>query len=684
MKTFTFGIGQEFPSDEGPCTLIGFQYDDLGRTLAQIRVGDRFEAIPLSQLMIMAAANAPRITGADPGSDHAFMEQLSEAQRRHVLSWEGHLLVVRDGLPDVAGADQRYLETVDPARRVDHKAAELGVDRSTITRRLAKYREFGRRSLIHANTRLDSDVVTELPGPVVAVIQAHVEREKQASKKTLRTEYAFVLDDLRRSGLALSDEHTTDKMGKPLPGATDLLTFDRFKRALKVLRGNKPTNQDAKTRQSQTNRPPPLVKHRGFSFADQIMVDATKVDVEVLVNGTQKQRVHCIFGICPETKYVWLRLTAQPPRGKHLGLLLHDIMNPRAFGDSVGDAPLTTAPRKWQVNAWPPVFGDRPAGAVPGIIVADHGPEEENEHVMRVIAEQGLQVEWARSVGPTDKSNVESAIKTFALMCQTVPGHIGNAVKNSPSSAHRTTTRAVTFQALQRMFTAFPYWYAAQPHSGLKHPDYPGRFLTPSEAVHDSLISENELRISGNPNVAMFFLERTKQTPHESGVSFNRLTYVPESTKDLEVLIKESHGRGRNGRAVKQVFFHDSSDPTRIFWNRPSTFEFVPLYAPGGDRRAQKMMGDYAENAGSAFAGHPAQSGTERAESVSQFVKWVRDVAEADFAAQAVQGTPRPTRKANRPTERTAAPVEPVILDDSFDDIDLADYEFEPDPTEWE
>lgn len=683
MKTFTFGIGQEFPSDEGPCTLVGYQYDDHGRTLAQIRVGDHFEAIPLAQLMVMASTHAPMMTGADPGTDHAFMEQLDDDQRRQVLWWEGHLLAVRDGLPDVPGADKRYLEIVDPARRIDHKAAELGVNRSTITRRLAKYRKSGRRSLVHANTRLDSDVIAELPGPVVAVIEAHVDRERNASKKTLVNEYAMVLDDLRRSGLAISDEHEADMVGTRLPTAHDLLSLEKFKRALKVFRGNKPARQDAKTRQSQANRPSPIVKHRGFDYADEVMVDATKIDIEVLVNGNLKQRVHGIFGICPATKYLWVRLTPKPPRGKHLGLLLHDIMNPRAFGDPANDhAPLTAAPPQWRVNAWPPVFGDCPAGVVPGIVVADHGPEEENEHVLRVIGEQGLQVEWARSVSPDDKANVESAIRTFALMCQVVPGHIGNAVKNSPSAAHRKATRPISFGALQRMFTAFPFWYAAQPHSGLQHPDYPDRIMTPSQAVHDSLVRENELRIAGNPNVAMYFLERTKQTPHESGVSFDRRTYVPEKKEDLDAVIKESHGRGRSGRALKQVFFHDSDDPTRIFWNRPNTFEFVPLYAPGGDRRAQKVMGDYGENAGSAFVGYPRQSQSQRGESISQFLKWVRDVAEADFADQAAGGTPRAAKKAKRSTAG-ASPVEPVVLDDSFDDIDLSDYDFEPGPEEW-
>lgn len=77
----------------------------------------------------------------------------------------------------------------------------------------------------------------------------------------------------------------------------------------------------------------------------------------------------------------------------------------------------------------------------------------------------------------------------------------------------------------------------------------------------------------------------------------------------------------------------------------------------------------------------PSQA--KRAGAVSEFVNWVRDVAESDFAAQAAtQATtrPRPTR---RPSESRSV-VEPVVLDDAFSDLDLSDYDFEPDPEEWQ
>lgn len=599
MTAFEIPIRQRFPDEDGEPELLGYVYDHgVGVTLAQLRIGDRCDAVPLPEFLAMASREAPHATQANPSTgDQMFMQSLTREQRRTVLSREPHVLMVRDGIPDVPGADARYLESVPRARRKEAKAAELGVDPGTINRWLTAYRERGRRGLVHGNTRLDWDAWAELPGPVQHILTAHVANEAEASKKTLVNEYAMVLDDLRRHGLAVSEEHNTDRLGDRLPEAAALLPFKPFKAALKVLRGNKPTGQDAKTRQSEHKRPVPTVKHRGFDFADVIMVDATRVDIEVrLGNGQIRRWVWALFALCPATKYIWLRLIAEPPRGKHLGLLLHDVMSPRPFGDVVDAyAPLTAAPREWRVNAWPPVFEECPPSVVPGIVIADHGPEEENQHVLSLMGENGFVVEWGRSASPTDKADVESAIKTFALMTQVVPAHIGNAVKNSPSGKHRKNAKAVSFVALQRMFTAFSFWYSAQPHSGLPHPHYPDRVLTPSEAVHESLISGNVPRVAGNPNTARYFLERTKQTPHESGVSFKYLTYVPEDRDDLDAIIKASHGRGRGGKALKQVFFYDSDNPLRIHWNRPNTFDWVTLYAPGGDGRAELPFGDYAD-----------------------------------------------------------------------------------------
>jgi len=128
MNTFEFALGSCIDTPEGPVEWHGCRQQDYGE-LAQLRVGDEYEEISLAQLFVLMSQEAPRATAADPGTDHGFMLQLTEEQREEVLAWERHLIAVRDGFPDAEGADRRYVETVKRARRVDHKAAELGVHR---------------------------------------------------------------------------------------------------------------------------------------------------------------------------------------------------------------------------------------------------------------------------------------------------------------------------------------------------------------------------------------------------------------------------------------------------------------------------------------------------------------------------------------------------------------------------
>lgn len=206
MTDLAVSVGAVVQGPDGAYEIVGTRMED-GINLAQVRIGDRFAEMPLAQALTLFARLAPAATDTEPWTDLAFMQSLTKAQRQKVLEREGHVLMVRDGIPAHPGADQRYLDTVPSARRVDHKAEELGVARSTVNRWVAAYGLHGRAGLLHGNTSLPVDALDRLPGEVLALMRAHVARERGASKKTLTNEYAMVLDDLRRAGLARGASH---------------------------------------------------------------------------------------------------------------------------------------------------------------------------------------------------------------------------------------------------------------------------------------------------------------------------------------------------------------------------------------------------------------------------------------------------------------------------------------------
>lgn len=184
--------------------LLQFRYHD-GEVYWQYRQGPEVYEVPVRDILpTLQAAHCDAFADRAPDRDIELLAQLSTERRRAILEMQSHVLDVIQGRPDEAGPSPYNVETTTQSQRQRAKKAELGhTERSDKVRRwVIAYRERGLAGLLHGNTRLPMDVINSHDARVVAVVRAHFDRERGASKKAVVNLYAVVLSDLRRAGLA--------------------------------------------------------------------------------------------------------------------------------------------------------------------------------------------------------------------------------------------------------------------------------------------------------------------------------------------------------------------------------------------------------------------------------------------------------------------------------------------------
>lgn len=609
-----------------------------GEVLVQVSNGCEVVTRPWQEIVREAAANAA-MTEPDlvPDRDVELLHYATPQERRLIDEWERHVLDVRDGRPSVPEDLSLYDEaTTTETERVATKSMELGLKRGEMRRKMNAYAEKGRRAFLHGNRNLPGDVLRACDPAMLALLRSFVEQEQVASKKGLGVQHSMVLADLRRRGLARSDSNPLSPDGQPLPEAHELLPDKRFRALVRALRrGSNPAN-DAKTAQSTEKRPRRgPVKHRALEFGDLVEIDSTPCDFQVW-GPDGPQRVHAVFAVDVATRYPWIRLTLGAPRGLDVALLLHDMLNPQPLGSLAPEHALTTTPHVVRVNAWPPHAGDAPPALLPGCIVLDHGTEGENTHFIGLLDQLGIQIEWARTMTPTDKGHIESLISSFAGLSQVIPGHKGNAVKNRPERLQ--TDGLPTFRAVASMFRLWTFYAAAQPHLGLPHGLQSKRFLSPNEALLSSLARRTPTRLHPYPELFMRFLPSIARVPSDGGVDWDKVTYWCEDYEDLVV-----HASASGGTRQRLTFHMDPYDTTRIFWNEPNTHDWRVLYAPGGDGLRARPFEDIREGLLKGIPGSRRPTKTRTAVERSYLIQEFQRVQDADEA------TPHPAPPPSTP-----------------------------------
>lgn len=508
--------------------------------------------------------------------------EIGRARERHVLD-------VIEGRTDTESGRKPSAYDTTTTTETDRRAAkasELRIDPTTIGRWIDAWLEGGSALFLvpHLSRALSRSGAKDVAPEILAFIRHWARSRHLSSKKTLVNEHALVLSELGRHGLVSSAQGTTRPDGTPIPFELTALSYDAFVKQIRHLsRGRTP--RTAKTRQQQSKRPVITgARHRGFDFGDRIEVDATLTDIHVW-GPDGPVRLWAVFAVCVSTRYCWLRLVKEPPRGIHLGLLLWDMLGGEAFtttSPSAPGAPITTVPATLEMHAWKD--GTPPPGVLPGCIAADHGAEEENGYFIGLCAQLGIQLLWARTMSPPDKAFVESCIDKFAKACELLPGHKGATVENRPD---RLDQELLTFEQAQAAFRHWSQWIATQPHSGLPHSLTEGRFHTPMEAVSMSITRGVPLRVLADPTLPLRLLPTLSLTPQDDGVTWDKRRFAGPA---YEKIIQASlDSRGRRG---KLTFYYDPDSPRRLFWPEPQTFQVHVLHAPGA---ASGIIGAFAE-----------------------------------------------------------------------------------------
>ena len=593
-----------------------------GEVYLQSQHGLEVTERPLREVLAQALAGNLQLTAPPlPNRDAEVLSQLTSEEREHVFAMQRHVLDVIHGRPPGPGAGP-YDSTFEERDRRQAKMEELGYDRDRIRRLIHRWRTKGLRGLIHGNRRLPTDVVEEADPDVVAVVTDLVRREGPASKKTLVNLHATALSDLRRCGIARTPADSPRPGDPSKPEAEDLLHETTFRRLYVALSGGADPSQNAKTRQSQARRPTtgPL-RHRAVDFGDVVEIDSTPCDFEVW-SPEGRRKPHAVFAVDVATKIMWIRLTDGPPGAGDLAMLLHDMINPAPRTTSGGEATPCTVPKRVVVHADPPQAAGPPP-VLPGLIVLDHGSEGENTHFISLLAQLGIQVDWARTRSPTDKPHVESLIATFAHASQLVPGHRGNAVQNHGERID--DQDLLSMAAAKKVFRQWSAFASDQPHTGLPNRMFPSRFLTPNEALVTSLARGVPLRVPRDPDLVMRFLPYICRVPNPEGVVYNKITYWCEDYNDLRVQ-SAAAGRGRENL----IFHYDPDDPDRLFWQDPRRGHWRVLSAPGADGNPVRPFDDLHEERLRATPGRQRLTQSATAASESHLVDGIRTIADAD------------------------------------------------------
>lgn len=584
VSSLDLSPGAVHDSVEGPIEVVSHRVH-RGRPFMQVLRGDEVVEIPLSEFIASAAIDldvlAPR--GVSP-RDTASLAALSSATRESAMEWLNHILDVTVGRPEPGPYCSE--STTQPQRKA-RKADDLGKNVTTIQRKINAYQQRGIAAFIHGNRRTAADQVSLSDEGVVAVLKEVLRDQQAGPRKSAVTLHAMCLAELVNRGLARRGGDPTEGE-QALPLATELLSMPRFQRLRSALTGGANPAKDAQATRSSSKRPikGPL-RHEALDFGDEVQIDSTPCDFRVW-GPDGEQKVWAVFAVDVATKQSWVRLVLNAPTGMDVSLLLHDVINPQPLTLNSPVESACVVPDRVGVNAWPPNAKSSPPATLPGCIALDHGREGENAHFIALAATLGIELRFGRTMTPTDKAHVESRIRPFAEICQLMPGHKGNAVKNHPERLK--FDGLLTFEQACAFFRYWSSWSADQPHTGLPHGVAPRRFLTPNEAHHLSLARGASLRVCADPRLVNAFLPAVALIPHDDGVTSNKVRYWTQDADYTDLIAAASaKGRGRE----KLTFHYDPNDRSRLLWNKPGSSEWVVLVAKGGSGDAVRPLEDF-------------------------------------------------------------------------------------------
>lgn len=492
-----------------------------------------------------------------------FIAGLDPDERIELLNTEADIREVNTGYRSPLGAQAGKPATkYDPARtsktkRVKRKARERGIAESAMWDLLRRYKEAGRRALIHGNRVLGEDKLARLDPELVYAARRWVQAHAVGSTKINMNLIAMLLADLEGQGFSI--------------------TVNRARTLLRELTRGKSLNGPANNRKSKESRP-----SSGGSW-DTVLpgeiweIDCTPCDFFVYSPvGKAYVRPYAIGITDVGSKQSSLLLTVDPPSARTVGIALFRRVNP---------TPPPPLHRPWLSGPSIPeelrieegcLELEALSGGIAAEIHMDHGPEYENAHIFGICAALGMDVVLTRQRTGSDKPHVEGLVGLLNRFAQLLPGHTGRSPDHRGDKPHNEPL--VDLAVFQALADELCHLHAFQPHSGLVHPLRPNERLAPIQVIRQARLQDAPLRITPHVNLIYEFLPTVRGVVDGGSVQVNTLRYTCERIRELEEL---SAGDAKNpSRAL--TFHRDPMDISRLFWHKPGTWHWIVLRAVGG------------------------------------------------------------------------------------------------------
>jgi putative transposase len=320
-------------------------------------------------------------------------------------------------------------EGFDPSlpmrRRVAAKAAELGIDPSTLWYRLKKWREAGSATfgLVDQRTttaRLSHPLAGADPRVIEAITLQHGIEVDESTGDMNRFK--------RRVQNRLDASHGKGEVRLP-----EMKTFRRWTEA--ILPG-KHTTGSAVTRRTADNRPEDSYQAVTASrVGEAVMLDTTPLDVlcyDPVEDITYTTELTIAIDVASRSLLAW-RFKPGGTKAADAGALIGDAMTPEPMRPGWPDKlrhsalklacePLLSLDERFAAAAARPVV-------FPEKVIIDHGKAFASQAVKDACRRYGISVQDARVYRPTDKPQVEAAFKTIrAGFSQHVAGYKGYKV----------------------------------------------------------------------------------------------------------------------------------------------------------------------------------------------------------------------------------------------------------------
>lgn len=577
-ESFTVQVGSDLVWDGSLCTIVELAggavvLQDQERRLLRVRYIDL--------LLPPAEGGRARLTmattGDAPDTSQPLMllwDELSDDEREVVRQRAEHVREVltgfRSGSPAAAATSEprdAYAPTLPLAKRIEAKAAELGVTPRSIEGWMRKYRQAAELGLVDRRrvggaaglNSLDVRWVDTARAIMIEQVdEARLPRNVIMQRIEARVERTYGAGVVRIPSRSAS-----------------------YRAFVELDRGRNTFSGSTKGKRSIANRPQGVFgRLTPTRPGEYVLLDTTRLDVFAL-DAISGRWMNCELTIAMDLysrAICGLRLSPTARSLDVSGVLLEamrpieqpDEWSSKASSPYVG-VPDTLIVRDERIN----VARFRRA-MIPETIVIDHGKPYMSEHILSACARLGISVQPARVYMPTDKGSVERFFRTIRELLAQLPGFKGEDV-----GARARTPEADAVYTISQLEEIIREWvatvYHLRPHRELTDPLLPGMTMSPQQRYEQGVAVAGTLRVPRDRNITLEMLPVIWRGFNHYGVVNDGLRYKGEIITKYRNRSRSATDQAKrtwpfsiNPDDLRFIYFHDPDDGVwhTLAWDR--------------------------------------------------------------------------------------------------------------------